>query len=206
MILGYLLDSSNVSIKASEWLGPGLTPSSISTMDGLPLGSVNGDGSGEIALKVVMVGNTIGTTFVAGSQTDNNALSGHETLPVGGKGVVTSTYAPAYTADDATMLAIDDLTGKLLVDASLGSSKGLGTQVTSTAASATALAARTNRKRATFNNLDVANAVWINTGAATNAAGFRLDAGKSYTFYTNEALQIIDNGSHATVCIWEEWG
>lgn len=50
----YLLDATNGALKAVKWIYASLSPTD--TMDGIPLGDSAGDGSGQIGVKVLVVG------------------------------------------------------------------------------------------------------------------------------------------------------
>lgn len=207
MTQGILLSTTNLMLPASQWILPGATNAKQTTMELMPFGDTGGDGSGQIGLKVILIGSVPGSGAVGveGIQTDQALLTDTKVLPVGGQARA-GTYNPASSIGTAVLFSVDVNTGRLMVDALESANHGLGTQVTSTAASATLVAARFNRRRVTVLNTDAANAIWINTSAATTAAGFKLAAGQSKDFTTQEALNVIDNGSHAVLCVWEEWG
>lgn len=50
----YLLDATNGIIKAAKWISTAI--SGTDTMDGIPLGDTVGDGSGQVGVKVLVVG------------------------------------------------------------------------------------------------------------------------------------------------------
>lgn len=76
-------------------------------------------------------------------------------------------------------------------------------QQTSTAAAATLLAARATRKKATIRNTDAANSVWIGVATVTIANGGVLKPNESRDYFGQSLLQIIDNGAHAVVDVFD---
>lgn len=154
--IAYILDASNQYLEYTTWGSSKLSPNKRKALDGLPLGFVNADIAGELALKVVIAGSTgtaAGVVGVRGTLTDNDpGLAAPLVLDVGGKAVTFSTYAPGYTANDNAVLALDKATGALLTDRPKGPSVATASNVTSNAVSVTLLAANAARKGATIYN------------------------------------------------------
>ncbi len=129
----------------------------------------------------------------------------------------TSVFFPGLVAGgqqntNVTLAATDNGSGLMTLTSSggtaaptaVGAAHGAASAVTSTASSAVLIAARATRIRVTVKNNDAANAVYIAVATATTAS-FPLKAGESFTFTTQEALNVIDGGSHAALSLWEEW-
>lgn len=163
---GYLLDSNNLSLKATHWLLPSNTTQS--TFEGLPYGDSVGDGTGEIGIKVIISG-SVSKVQITGSHSDGSANPLTDLISISGKSVTLSTYAPAYAAGVDVSPAFDKDTGALLVQFPRGPTTATPTNVTSNAASVTILAANAARKGAmVYNNSDKVLHISFATPATTD--------------------------------------
>lgn len=176
--IAYLVGTDNEFLTTTTWGSESLTPNKRTTFDGLPLGDSVGDGSGEIGLKVHVL--TFQGTSIAVSLTplsDGSAYLSTFGLVTGGKAVTFSTFTPAYGAGTEGALAIDRITGGLLVQNVKGPATPTSTNVSANAASVTLLASNAARLGATiYNNSDKVLHLSFSTPATTDNAVLDLGA------------------------------
>lgn len=152
-VLAYLLSPTNKFLTTSTFGTPNVDNFPRGIFDGIPLGDTTQDGLGEMGVKVILIAGTT-PIGIEGEITDNAGPYADPfiALPSGGKAVTTSTYAPAYTANDGVVQAYDKATGALLVQPPKGASTATANNVNYNAASVTLLAANAARKGATIYN------------------------------------------------------
>lgn len=87
----------------------------------------------------------------------------------------------------------------------LGAANSAVSRVTSTNAAQTLFIARATRAGVLVRNTDTTNSVWIGPATVTTSNGFLLKAGESVPLTFVGLYQVIDNGSHATVHVMDEY-
>lgn len=201
---GYLLGADNLTRKALAWLGSGLTSNTISVMDGIPLGDTIGDGTGEIGVKVVVVGSSGGLDplLVIGSTQEAAALATPNfLLEVGGRNVIASTYAPGSGNATAATFAFDKDTGGLLVEPIKGPATATQSNVASAAVTTALLAANAARRGAIIkNNASTILHVCLAATATVNASSYDLPA---YAGTLGVVVEIPFGYTGAISGIWE---
>lgn len=154
--IAYLLDTGNKFLQTTTWGSSTFTPDKRKSFDGLPLGDSLGTGAGEIGVKVHVLtyqGSSIAVSL--NSIADNSAYPSTFGLVTGAKAVTFSTFAPTYGAGTQGALAMDRITGGLLVQNVKGPATPTSTNVSANAASVTLLASNAARLGATiYNNSD----------------------------------------------------
>lgn len=144
--IAYLLDTGNKFLQTTTWGSSTFTPDKRKAFDGLPLGDSLGTGGGEIGVKVHVLtyqGSSIAVTL--NSIADGSAYPSTFGLVTGAKAVTFSTFGPAYSAGTEAALAMDRVTGGLLVQNVKGPATPTSTNVSANAASVTLLASNAAR-------------------------------------------------------------
>lgn len=173
--IAVLLSATNQFLQTSTWGSTKFTPNKRKTFSELPLGDVNGDGTGEIGLKVYLIGSNGSSFPILGTQSDGSALTSLSFVAGGGKAVTFSSYAPAYGSGTAAELALDRVTGGLLTQPVKGPSVATATNVTANAASVTLLTANAARKGVIiYNNSDKVMHLSLQATATTDNSSYEV--------------------------------
>lgn len=129
-----------------------------------------------------------------------------------GNQIVTTTTAAHLSWGAATLtggaagaLAITGPSGGIPTAQPVGAANEANSQATSTGTAATLVVARPTRTGCAIKNTDSANSVWIGKATVTTSNGYLLGPSDSVTVTWVGLIQIIDNGSHAVVTVWDEY-
>lgn len=118
------------------------------------------------------------------------------TLPTGAS--TSANQTTQITAEQAILAALNARLG-------VGAANLVPSQATSTGTAATLVIARSTRRSVLIRNTDTTNSIWVGPATVTTANGFLIKAGEAVPFTWVGLIQVIDNGSHATVCIADEY-
>lgn len=162
---------------------------------------------------------TPGTTnavVAKGTAADNSVASGNP-VQTGGVAVTGSSYAPAYTAGDQTVLAVDKDSGGLLAHTRTltstdvvtivpkGAANQASGQVATSTSAATFVAARATRRSVTLKNLDAVITVYVGPATVTSGNGMPLRAGESISIDTVALIQVIAASGTPSVAYYETY-
>lgn len=202
MTLGALLSTTNLELSAAQWIIPAATNAKQTTMSQFPFGTVAGDGTGEIALKVLLVGSSASVaTRVEGLQVDKVGITSTQTLPIGGQTHPFNTWTPGYVEGQAAMVTLDTVTGAMLVQPPKGPVTTAQTNPASSATTVTLLASNTQRKGAIIkNNASTVLHVCLAGTATVAASSYDLPA---YSATIGVSLEIPFGYAGAISGIWE---
>lgn len=172
---GYLLSTTNLQLPAAQWVIPGATNAKQTTMEGFAFGDLNGDGTGEIGLKVMLIGSSISgmATIVQGNLPQGSSFTpGSNLLMIGAETVQRSTLGPGSSAGLSSVLFIDKDTGGLLVEQIKGPAVAAITNVAAANASTAILTANPARRGGTIKNnaSTVMHLCFGTTGSVANSA------------------------------------